>query len=188
MTAVLPLARHKLSVEDYHRMGEVGVFAPDSRVELILGEVIDMAPIGNLHASVVDDLSMFFARHVGTAARVSTQNPICLLPDSEPQPDVMVLKPRADQYRNTLPMAADVLLLIEVADSSLEYDREVKLPLYASHGIPEVWLVDLRNQRVDVYTGPRGSDYAIRRRLLRGEALTPQFVAAPPFNLSEILD
>jgi Uma2 family endonuclease len=186
MNAVLPLTRHKVSVEDYHRMGDAGVFAPDSRVELILGEMFDMARIDSVHASVVSRLSMFFSRSVGTAAWVSTQNPIRLLPDSEPQPDVAVLKPRADYYRNMLPVAADVLLLIEVADSSLEYDREVKLSLYASHGIPEVWLVDLRNQRVEVYTGPHGSDYANRRRLHRGEALIPQLVAVPPFDLSEI--
>ena len=132
MSATFAPTRHKLSVEDYHKLGDAGVLTEDSRVELVDGELIDMAPIGSLHASVVSTLSMFFARHVGDRAIVSTQNPVILPPDSEPQPDIALLKPSADRYRNALPTASDVLLIIEVADTTLDYDRTIKLPRYAA--------------------------------------------------------
>jgi Uma2 family endonuclease len=112
MSTPLTLSPHKLSVEDYHQMGRAGILGEDSRVELIEGELIDMAPIGSLHVSVVSTLSMFFARQVGELAIVSTQNPVSLPPDSEPQPDIVLLRPRPDRYRSALPTAADVMLLI----------------------------------------------------------------------------
>jgi Uma2 family endonuclease len=186
MSAVLPLARHKLSVEDYHRMGAAGIFAPDSRVELIEGEVIDMAPIGSLHASVVSFLTRFFIRNLGEAGIVSTQNPVRLLPDSEPQPDVMVLMPRADEYRDSLPAATEVLLLVEVSDTTADYDRRAKLPLYARHGIAEVWLIDLKAEVLEVYTMPDRKGYGSVSRLGKGESVTPCRVRVAPLPLKEI--
>jgi len=182
----MPLARHKLSVEDYHRMGEAGIFAPDSRVELIEGEVIDMAPIGSPHASIVSLLTMFFAREVGKAGIVFTQNPIRLPPDSEPQPDLAILKPRADHYRKSLPLASDVLLLIEVSDTTAALDRQVKVPLYARHGIPEVWLIDLQAERLEVYSVPQGRSYGGLRRLGRQDSVTPGLFQVPALRLEEI--
>lgn len=186
MSVVLPLARHKLSVEDYHRMGEAGILGPDSRVELIEGELIDMAPIGSLHMSVVNTLSTFFVRGIADSAIVSTQNSVRLSSDSEPQPDIAVLKPRLDRYRSALPTAVDVLLLIEVADTSAAYDRPVKLPLYANHGIPEVWLFDLKAGRLEVHTEPKGNSYGKVQRFGKQDSVTPGLVQIVALSLKEI--
>jgi Uma2 family endonuclease len=186
MSAVLPLARHKLSVEDYHRMGEAGILGPDSRVELIEGEIIDMAPIGSLHASVVVFLTKFFIRSLGEAGVVSAQNPIRLLPASEPQPDLTLLKPRADGYRKSHPTAADVLLLVEVSDTTVDYDRRVKVPLYAQYGIQEMWLIDLKAESLEVYTAPVGKGYGSVRRFSKRESVTPTLVQIAALPLKEI--
>jgi Uma2 family endonuclease len=153
------LKRHRLTVDDYGRMGEAGVFAPDARVELIDGEVIDMAPIGTRHAAAVTRLDRLLQRAVGDRAIVRSQNPLRLGDRSEPEPDLLLLLPRADFYASAHPAAGDVLLLIEVADSSVRYDREVKLPLYARHGIAEVWLVDLEAGMLRFFRGPQGERY-----------------------------
>lgn len=149
--------RHALSVEDFRRMGDAGILSEDDRVELIEGELIDMAPIGSKHAGVVTRLARLLMRAVGDAAVVSVQNPLFLPPRSEPQPDILLLKPRADDYVASLPTAADVLLLIEVADTSLSYDRDIKLPLYARHGVAESWLFDIEGRRLEIHRQP-GSD------------------------------
>ena len=127
-------------------MAEVGVLAQDARVELIQGEIIDRVLIGSPHASVVNALARVFFQAVGERAIVSVQQPIRLDRYSEPQPDLTVVKPRADFYRTAHPTPSDVLLLIEVSDSTLRYDREIKLPLYASHAIPEVWILDINHK------------------------------------------
>lgn len=154
------LPRHRLTVEEYHRMGEAGVLAPDARVELIEGEVIDMAPIGSRHASAVNRLARVFFAAVGDRAIVQVQGPVRLSDRSEPEPDFALLRPRPDYYRDALPNPADVLLLIEVADSTQRYDRTVKAPLYARHGIPELWVIDLENALVHFYRRPEGDAYA----------------------------
>lgn len=153
------LTRHRLTVGDYYRMGEAGVFAPEARVELIDGEVIDMAPIGTRHASAVARLIRAATSAVGTTVIVSAQNPLRLGDLSEPEPDLMLLEPRADFYAAAHPTAADVLLLIEVADTSARYDREIKLPLYARHGVREVWIVDLEARLVRFFRAPAGDAY-----------------------------
>ena len=154
-------ARHKLNVDDYHRMAEAGILGEDDRVELINGELIDMAPIGQGHAGIVNGLTRVFVMTCGERAVVSVQNPLRLDGLNEPQPDVVVLRPRDDFYqRGAPPGPADVLLLVEVADSSLRYDRAVKLPLYARAGIGEVWIVDLRRRVVDVHRTPAEDGYA----------------------------
>jgi Uma2 family endonuclease len=186
MSTPLTLSRHKLSVEDYHQMGRAGILGEDSRVELIEGELIDMAPIGSLHASVVSTLSMFFARQVGELAIVSTQNPVSLPPDSEPQPDILLLKPRPDRYRNALPTAADVMLLIEVADTTFKYDREIKLPAYARHGIAEVWLIDLKGGTLEIYREPGSKGYRKLLRPDRSETIAPALISEARLPLTEI--
>lgn len=153
------LKRHRLSVDDYYRMGEAGIFAPNARVELIEGEIIDMAPIGSRHGSAVKRLNSVLVSAVGSRAVVSVQDPLRLGDLSEAKPDLMLLKPRADFYADAHPTAADVLLLIEVADTSARYDREVKLPLYARHGVPEVWIVDLEARLVRFFRSPSGDAY-----------------------------
>ena len=147
-------ARHRLTIGDYQRLGEVGILPADSRVELIDGALIDMAPIGSLHAGTVLHLSNLLSIGVGSAAFVWVQNPIVLDQHSEPEPDIVLLQPREDFYKLSLPRPDDILLIIEVADTSLQYDRQIKIRLYASHGIPEVWLVDLVGKALTVFRSP----------------------------------
>ena len=155
-----PELKHRITVQAYHRMAEAGVLAPDARTELIEGEILDMAPIGSRHASVVNRLNRAFMSAVGERAIVQVQGPVRLGDLSEPEPDLALLKPRADYYRDALPGAADVLLIVEVADSTQRLDRRVKVPLYARHGIPEVWVIDLENALVHLHRRPGGGAYA----------------------------
>ena len=153
------LQRHRLTVDEYHRMGQAGVFPPDARVELIDGEVIDMAPIGTRHASAVKKLNALLSAAAGGSAIVAVQDPLRLSDASEPEPDLMLLRPRADFYAHAHPGPADVLLLIEVSDSTAAYDRGIKLDLYARHGVAEVWIVDLDNDVVRVFRHGDGTAY-----------------------------
>lgn len=154
------LRRHRLSVDDYYRMTETGVLAPDARVELIEGEIIDMAPIGSRHGGTVGFILRQLAEAVGRSAMLLSQSSLRLDRWSEPQPDLMLLRPRADFYRKSYPTASDVLLLIEVSDSTLRYDRQVKVPLYARHGVPEVWIVDLTGNELHCLRSPQEGAYA----------------------------
>jgi len=153
-----PPSRHLISVDAYHRMGETGILGPADRVELIAGEIIDMSPIGVLHAAIVDVLLRHFSRLVGESAVIRCQNPLRLNDLSEPEPDIAILRPRADFYTTAHPGPADVLLVIEVADTSLAYDLGTKVPLYARHGIPEVWVVDAATRQTRVFRQPAASD------------------------------
>jgi Uma2 family endonuclease len=153
------LQRHRLTVDEYYRMAEAGVLAPDARVELIEGEVIDMAPIGTRHASAVKKLNALLSAAAQGRAIVAVQDPLRLSDASEPQPDLMLLRPRADFYAQAHPGPADVLLLIEVSDSTAAYDRGIKVDLYAKHGVAEVWIVDLDNNLVRFYRGNDGTAY-----------------------------
>lgn len=176
--------RHRLTVDDFHCMGKAGILPEDSRVELIEGGIIDMAPIGSQHAGAVKRLLRLFDRAVGDAAIVSAQDPIMLGTYSEPQPDIALLRPRDDFYASSHPRPEDVLLIIEVADTSLRYDREIKLPLYARHGIPEVWLVDLENKRLTIFRVPVERDYQDVRVIERLHAVAPQLLPAVKLDLS----
>ena len=187
MASVLALPRHKLSVEQFHEMGRAGILDANSRVELIEGELIDMAPIGSLHASVVAVLSMLFVRQVGDAALVWTRNPISVPPDSEPQPDISLLRPSRDGYRSSLPTADDVLLLVEVADTTLQYDRMVKLALYARHGIREVWIVNLPDRVVEMYRQPENGAYRVKLERVATDIASPLAISTVRVDLSEML-
>lgn len=151
--------RHALSVDDFHRMGDAGLFTPEARVELIEGEIIDMTPIGSAHASRVKRLLDVLTSALHGRAIVAVQDPVRLGSRSEPQPDLAVLRYRSDFYASAHPEAADILLLIEVADTTARFDREVKIPLYARHGVSEVWLVDLEAGRFEMYREPRTGAY-----------------------------
>ncbi len=153
------VARRALTVDEYHRMADVGILAEDDRVELIEGELILMVPIGSGHAGTVITLTHLLIGAVGPRALISVQNPVQLDDRTEPEPDFAVLKPRQDSYRSATPRPDDVLLLIEIADSSLAYDRSVKRPLYARHGITELWIVDLAGGEIEVCRTPVGDDY-----------------------------
>lgn len=151
--------RHRLTVGDYYRMGEAGILSPDARVELIEGEIIDMAPIGSRHAGTVERIAAALRQAIGARAMVRTQQPVSLDERSEPEPDVTVVRPRDDYYTSAHPRPDDVLLIVEVAEASLAYDREIKVPLYARHGIGEAWIVDLVAGRVVRCSRPRDNAY-----------------------------
>ena len=154
-----PPQLHRLSVADFQRMAETGILTPDARVELIDGAIFDMAPIGKTHASVVNRLNSLLAQAAGADAIVAVQNPILLDDQSQPQPDLALLRWRDDYYKSALPGPGDILLLIEVADSSLDHDRNRKLPLYARSGVAEVWLIDLIEHRIECHRLPGPDGY-----------------------------
>jgi Uma2 family endonuclease len=178
--------RHRITADEYHRMAEVGLLAPDARVELIEGEIIDMAPIGKDHMSVVDQLNRLFIRAVGDDAIVRIQGSVRLSKMSEPEPDLVLLKPRADFYRGELASAADTLLVIEVSESSLRYDRDVKVPFYARHGVPEVWIVDLPNNQLLVYGSPNEGLYTRQTSVARPEILPVAALPGIAVDLSSV--
>ncbi|RJP32145.1 MAG: Uma2 family endonuclease [Candidatus Omnitrophota bacterium] len=152
--------KRRFSVEEYEQMGRDNILHEDDRVELIEGEIIQMTPIGNPHHSCVNRLNELFSKQLRSEeAIVSIQNPIQLDDESQSQPDVALLKPRADYYLERKPGHQDILLLIEVADTSLEYDRNEKIPLYARNGIVEVWLVNLIDRALEVYRNPTAGNY-----------------------------
>lgn len=155
-----PIAPRRFTVDEYYRMGQSGILGEDERVELIEGEIIEMTPIGSPHASHVTRLSRKLTLHAGESALVAVQNPVRLSDFSEPEPDIALLRPRDDFYRDAHPGPADVFLIIEVSDTSLAYDRDTKVPLYARHGVPAVWLVDLQSRTVHVFSQPTDDDYA----------------------------
>lgn len=176
------LLRRLFTVKEYYKMAEAGILHEDDRVELIEGEIVQMPPIGSYHAGDVNRLAEIFFTRVGRRAIVSVQNPIRLSEYSEPQPDVALLHRRPDFYTTAHPGPQDVLLVVEVADTSADYDREVKALLYARAGIREYWLWDLAGETVEVYQQPSPEGYQQARRFQRGERLAPE--ALPELELS----
>ena len=173
---------HRFSVTEYALLAEAGILHEDDRIELIEGRIEDMAPIGSSHASSVKRLLKTFVTRFQSQATVGVQDPVQLNAFSEPQPDVMLLRPRDDFYAERHPAPEDVLLLIEVADSSVEYDQQVKIPLYAKSGIQEVWLFNLRDQCVEVYRSPVGESYETILILRGQQEVTP--LAFPEVSLT----
>jgi Uma2 family endonuclease len=168
------LTRRRFTVDEYHRMGETGILSEDNRLELICGDIVFREPIGAYHAGTVRRLDRLFTSRLGDRAIVSVQNPVQFSQENtELQPDVTLLRPRDDFYTSRHPEAADVLLLIEVADTTLRLDRRVKIPLYARVGVPEVWLLDLTTQRLEVCREPLGDRYGSVRILARGQRVSP---------------
>lgn len=174
-TLTPPATPHKLTRDNYRRMAELGILAPDSRVELIEGVIVDMSPIGSYHAGVVGQILRLFAGHP-TSAMLWVQNPIRLGNDSEPEPDIALLKPRDDYYKKSHPEPQDILLIIEVADSSIDYDREIKIPLYAEHGVAEVWLIDINQKEIEIYLEPSNAGFRKRLKPALQAALSPTLV------------
>ncbi len=163
------LAKRWISADEYERMGEAGILAPGARLELIEGEIYEMSPIGSPHAACVDALALILSEYAQRRFIVRIQNPIRLDDYSEPQPDVAVVRWRDDFYRHAHPTPADVLLVIEVADSTVETDRTVKMPLYARANIPEAWLVNLPDSRVEIYSDPSNGAYQNIKHVGRDE-------------------
>lgn len=178
--------KRRFTVEEFHRMGEAGIFHEDDRVELINGQIVQLSPIGRPHAYAVTMLTNLFASRLAGRALVSPQNPVHLFRDSEPLPDIVLLRLRPD-YKEVDVGPADVLLLVEVADSSLRYDRLVKLRLYARAGIPEVWIVDVAGGCVEVYRRPADRRYAEVERVGRGGRVAPAACPDVVIAVDEIL-
>jgi Uma2 family endonuclease len=181
------LQKHFFTVDEYYLMAQGGVFAQDDRIELIEGEVIEMSPIGKRHAACVRRLDRLLNRNAGDSAIVSVQAPISIDDFSEPQPDVALLKPRTDFYSDSHPTPADVLVIIEVSDTSVEYDRRVKLPLYARAGIPEAWLVILPKDLIEVHGEPKNGKYQRVQRLKRGKTVVSSSLAGLSVKVDDVL-
>jgi len=186
MSTVNP-TKHLTNLDEWRRLGEANIFPPDSRLELIDGEILEMAPIGFNHAGHVMRLINFFAPLLAGKAVVNAQNPLQLGDLSEPEPDFMLLKPNPDFYSSRHPVANDVLLLIEVADSSLAFDQKQKLRLYALHGIPEYWLLNLNDNCLEVYRHPHGESYEQKTTLRAGDLISLSQLPDIAIKLSDIL-
>jgi Uma2 family endonuclease len=172
MAVEVSAARRLFTREEYHRMGEVGILKPTDRVELIRGEIVEMAPIGRRHHAFVDNLTQLLVVRLAGRGIVSVQNPVVLADDTEPQPDLAVYRRRPVPYKEREAHAEDVLLLIEVAESSLAYDRSTKLRLYAEAGIPEYWVVDCVAESIEVHRTPDRGGYRDVSRVAGAAALT----------------
>ena len=165
------VAKRRFTVEEYHKMGEAGIFGEDDRVELIDGEVVEMNPIGWRHARSVRRLNVRLVRAAGDRYSVSVQDPVTLSQHGEPQPDLMI---HNEPPPGRLPSPEEVLVLMEVSDSTLSYDRNVKLPRYARAGIPEVWIVDLQGETLERHNDPRDGGYRRTEKAQRGEELASE--------------
>jgi Uma2 family endonuclease len=179
------IARRHFNIAEYYRMMEAGILSESDHVELIDGEVVEMSPIGSRHAACVDRLNKFLNKLDDVIVRV--QNPIRLDDFSEPQPDITLLRMRPDYYAQGHPTSSDVLLVIEVADSSTEFDRIVKLPLYAEALMPEFWLVNLPDERVEVFSHPSSGAFQKSQEFKRGENLMAQTISDLSLAVDAIL-
>jgi Uma2 family endonuclease len=183
----LELTRYRFTTADYDRMIEAGILDEDSRVELIEGEIVEMTPIGRRHAACADRLTHLLGSLIEDSAQLRVQGPIQLGEASQFQPDLSILLRSADYYASAQPTSRDVLLLVEVADSSVAIDRQIKIPLYARHGIREVWLVDLEADLVTVYRDPAPTGYSNALDFLRGDQLTVLAFPGRELAISDIL-
>jgi Uma2 family endonuclease len=184
----MPLTEHRFTVAEYHRMGEAGIFHEDDRVELLDGQIVEMTPIGPPHRACVNRLTGLFAPLLTSGrATLSIQNGFVLDAHDEPEPDVAVLHHRADGYLTPDPGPDHTFLLVEVADSSLQHDRHDKLPRYAAAGIPEIWLVNLPGDAVEIYRDPREGRYRDLRTARRGATIAPLAFPDLTLRVDEIL-
>lgn len=181
------LAKRWISADEYERMGEAGIFPEGARLELIGGEIFEMSPIGSPHAACVKFLSELFHLLFAGTLTVSVQDPIRLDDFSEPQPDLALLRRREDFYRDSHPTPADVLLVVEVADTTVVTDRTIKVPLYARAGVPEVWLVNIPEGRVEIYSQPSGDSYARAESFGREVEAKSHTVERLAVNVAELL-
>jgi Uma2 family endonuclease len=181
------IIRRLFTTSEYERMVQSGILQEDERVELLAGEVREMSPIGSRHVACVNRLNTFLNMHVAGQAIVSVQNPIRLSDYSEPEPDIAVLHARSDYYAASLPTPEDIILVAEVADTSLEYDRDEKLPRYAEAMIPEVWVIDLSHDTIERYVRPIHGRFAEAVTYQRGEQFTTTVLTPLTISIDTIL-
>jgi len=181
------VSRRRFTVDDYHRMGEVGILSPTDRVELIDGEIVSMTPIGPRHGASVDRTNRVLVTAVGTSAIVRVQGSVRLDLFHEPEPDIVLLRPRADFYASAHPGPADILLVIEFAESSIDYDRDIKTHVYAKAEVVEYWLVDLNEDEVHVHVDPSNGVYRAATSYRRGQSLAPRSLPSCAISMLDLL-
>jgi len=179
--------RRRFTIHEYHRMADAGILRERDPVELLDGEIVEMSPIGRRHMAIVDRLNRLFVRRLGDQVIVRVQGPIVLDDYSEPQPDLALLRFRSNFYADGHPRPPDVLLAIEVSDSSVSYDRTVKLPLYARKHVREVWLVDLKAEVIDVHRRPTVAGYREHQRFTRGRRISLAAFPRVHFRVADVL-
>jgi Uma2 family endonuclease len=179
--------RHAFTVDEWHRMGGCGLFGEDARMELLDGEVIDMSPIGSRHGGCVKFLTRALVVAVADRAVVAVQDPVVLDQQSEPQPDLALLAPRPDGYRSSHPRPPEIFLLVEVADTTLAYDRDRKAPYYAAAGVRECWIVDIEGDQILVMRSPTDRGYADVSTLGRGDSVGVEALSDVSLAVTDIL-
>lgn len=180
-------AKKLFTVDEYYRMSESGILTRDDRVELIQGEILEMSPIGHRHASCVARAVTLFVQAFGSKGVVMGQSPLRLTALSAPQPDVLVLQPTPDFYATRAPVAEDVLLLVEVSESSLRYDVDVKLQVFAAAGIPEIWIENLLDETILIFRNPSGRSYKSSLTVQRGDSISPISFPNTHFAANDLL-
>jgi Uma2 family endonuclease len=188
LAPTITLPRHQFTVTDYHKMIESGILGEDDPIELIYGELIKMSPMNAKHASLIGHLLGLLHERLGRKVFITSQTPLRAATNSEPEPDIMVLKSRPDRYRTALPQAEDVLLIIEVSDTTLTYDRDVKAPLYASAGLSEYWLINLNENCIEVFREPTPNGYRQQTKFWRADTLSLLAFPEVAITAGEILD
>ncbi len=178
---------YRFSVEEFNKLGEAGIFDEDDRVELLDGEIIVMSPIGSEHAAIVLRMGWYFQQRLGKRLLTSTQNPTVIDEFSEPQPDLMLLKLKPDFYRSAHPRPEDILLLVEVSDTTLGYDRGRKLRKYAECEVQEVWIVNLRTMMIEQFRSPSLSEYSVSRNYRRDESIALEAFPEVTFQVEELI-
>jgi Uma2 family endonuclease len=182
MSSAFTPTRTRITTNRYQKMVAAGVLTKYDRIELIDGEMFDMAPIGTKHSAITSRLNEWCVLALSRSATIVGGGPVNLGEFSEPQPDLMLLKRRADFYSGGIPEAADVLLLIEVSDSSLSFDQGVKLNLYARYGIREYWVIDVEGKRLVIYLEPDAKGYSRKQEFAGAQIASPQ--AFPEFKIA----
>ncbi|MEM9540101.1 MAG: Uma2 family endonuclease [Cyanobacteria bacterium P01_E01_bin.42] len=184
---IAPVLKHKFTGVEYRKMAESGILTPSDRVELIRGEIIEMPPIGTRHAAMTRRMNRLLTERLGDRVLLDVQNPIDLDEFSQPQPDLALLRPREDFYVLAHPQPTDIFLLVEVSNTTIRYDREITIPLYAERGIIEVWLIDIEGEGIEVYRQPTGKGYRSTVQLSRGDRFSMQAFPDIEFAVDEIL-
>lgn len=186
-TTQVEIKRRRFTVAELLHLAKIGFLGDDERVELIRGEIVEMSPISEGHASSVMRLTSLLSTEFGQRALLNVQNPIQLDDDTLPQPDVALLRPRDDFYSRRHPGPEDVLLLIEVSDTTLPYDRRVKAALYSAAGVLEYWIINLPKRIIEVYRQPQPEGYRTMTRYAPGETLSPLVFPDVVLNVNEVL-
>lgn len=185
--APLTIPRRTLTIDEFHKLADAGVFRDDERIELIEGELIAMAPIGPVHAYWVNELTRSLERVVREEAIVWVQNPILIAPSNELQPDIALLSPPLIKYKTRLPAVEDVLLVVEVSDTTVAYDRDVKMKIYAAGGVPESWLLNTREETLTVFRSPVGDEYGQVQTLRNSDSVAPVKFPKNTIRISDLL-